>query len=122
MIVKITVKDNDFSDLLVDFCKNFWTYIVLGMDENDFEFDRHIRFRNMLNPNEERELTSDEKFALLKRIEDAFRQYITARKSEDTVKYLMKHLTISIQNSFTDRWENGEAVYWLQHSGVVVNQ
>lgn len=122
MIVKITVKDNDFSDLLVEFCKNFWTYTVLGVDEKDFEFDRHIRFRNMLNPNEERELTSDEKFALLKRIKDAFQKYISTRKSEDTVQYLMKHLVISIQNSFTDRWENGEAVYWLQHSGAVVNQ
>lgn len=124
MIVKITVNDNDFGDVLVGFCKRFYEYVAVGVDAGDFDFSRHMRFRGMLNPNEDKKLTEEETADLIDRIRQAFYRYISTqtRCKEDTVKYLMKNLEVNIQDTFKDRWENGEAVYWLQHSGAVVNQ
>lgn len=124
MIVRMSVNDNDFGGVMHGFCSNFRIFVALGIDMNDFEYDRSVRFRKMLNPNESKTLTDEEKDELVERIRQAFRAYISARSDceADTVKYLMANLKVAVQDTFEDRWENGEAYCWLQHSGAVVNQ
>lgn len=124
MIVRMTVNDNDYGSVMHGFCSNFWNFVALGVDINDFDYGRSVRFRKMLNPNVGEKLTEEEKDELVKRVRQAFRVYISSRPNCEpkTVEYLMANLKVTVLDSFKDRWENGEAFYWLQHSGVVVNQ
>lgn len=41
---------------------------------------------------------------------------------EETREYLKLRLKVTVQDSFKDKIENNESVYWLQHSNTVVVQ
>lgn len=77
MIIKMTVNDNDFGDVLGAFCKWFYQYVVVGVDGEDFDFHRHKHFNEMLNPNVDKELTEGDKAELLERIRQAFHRYVS---------------------------------------------
>jgi hypothetical protein len=51
---------------------------------------------------------------------EEFIVYCTENK--DDLPYLKQSLKVKIIESVEDKWENGEVVYWLQHSGAVVKQ
>ena len=55
------------------------------------------------------------------RIQKSFEAYARLRHP-NSADYLMSKLEVEILFTFEDKWENGESVYWLQNSGVVVNQ
>lgn len=130
MIIRLTVKDNDFGDLMDDFVKNLSGKItklpsnIEFLDgRKQFEIIKEIRkIDKLLNPNVTENHTEEEKELLIKRIKETFIEFIHSRTDDSTAEYLIKKFEAKIINSMEDKWENGEVWYWFQHSGVFLNQ
>ena len=133
MIIRVTVNDNDFYYVIMGFMKNMWRYWdtqkpVDEMNSDEIrktcdEIHKHEDLMRLINPNCDKKLNEEEQNLIISYLKEKFKKYINGLdKEERTKEYLIKHLEIKIQKSFTDKWENGEAFYWLQHSGTIVNQ
>lgn len=121
MIIRVTCGDNDFDRVLRLFMNSLYIKVT-GVDIcQDFSLDEHKRFSRMLNPNVDYPLTDQDREDLVSKIRSTFEKFVKFADPE-FADYLVRRLEINILNSFEDKWENGEAYYWLQHSGLVVNQ
>ena len=131
MIVKMTVKDNDFGDILENFARNLNNRItklprnIEKMErEEQLEYIRLLRkIDRLMNPNVTENHTEEEKQLLIEKIKEVFSTYVkNVCKDKSDADYLIGKFKVEIIESMTDKWENGEMVYWFQHSGVVINQ
>lgn len=131
MIIKLTVNDNDFYNIMYNFIIKMWHYTDtkyskdLSPDElNQLikEIDEHDAIIRLINPNIDTKLSKENEDKVIEYIKKNFERYLDKHASKDTKEYLLKNLKISFQESFKDKWENGEAFYWCQHSGAVINQ
>lgn len=130
MIIKMTVDDNDFSEILEKFGKNLFMN-VLKYPDNIEELDSSIQISilkeirlvdRLFNPNVTEDHTEEEIQLIKKRVKDSFALFIHKRVSEDTERYLLDNFQVNVVKSMEDKWENGEMVYWFQHSGVCICQ
>ena len=122
MIIQMTFNDNDFTDILFRFSKNMYINLTDGinMDASKEEIRTYIE---LLNPNIGKKLTDEEKKKIKKRCEKMIEEFIICcTENRDDLPYLKQALKVKIIDSVEDKWENGEVVYWLQHSGAVVKQ
>ena len=131
MIIKCTVKDNDFSGLILGFMRTLpiSLYAFIGDGSNlsaeELNKERHDSnyFMKILNTNNDLEITDKDKAKIIERTKERFEIYLkTAGVDKRTYKYLTESLKIKLLKTVEDKWENGEAFYWMQHSGVVINQ
>lgn len=130
MIIRLTVNDNDFYNELNGFCKNLSLQISrLPKDIESMEGAKQLelirecqKVDRLLNPNVTETHTEEEKELLIRKTKEAFTIYARKVCEEDTADYLIKNLEVQIISTMEDKWENGEAFYWFQHSGVVLNQ
>ena len=130
MIIRLTVHDNDFGDLMDMFVRNLFSKMtnfpsnIEELDvENQLNFFREqkVVFR-LLNPNATESHTEEEKTFLIKRVKESFKEFVEKHADSSTADYLSKGLEVEIVNSMEDKWENGEVWYWFQHSGEFLNQ
>lgn len=125
MIIRVTVNDNDFYLEIMKFMQSMWSFRdhkTLSVSEQIGEYDRHFRVINLINPNNDKALTEKDKNSIITYLKEQFVKYANSNIKEDDRKYLIESLEIKILKTFTDKWENGEAFYWLQHSNKIVNQ
>ena len=127
MIIKITVHDNDYYCKIMHFMERMWSTWCdedTPVDEKIEAILKADEIREYINPNSHTKLTPEIKEKIINYLKDNFVKYLESKDNifEDTKQYLIKHLEITIQDTFKDRWENGEAFYWLQHSNVIINQ
>lgn len=129
MVIKFTVSDNDYYFCLQSFIKS----LVRGSGLHPSKFntmeeffeaeDAYNRFMKLLNPNNDNKLTDSDKDFILGYIRDRFDKFLKRSNYDETEhNLLMRDFKVNVQNSFVDRWENGESFYWLQHSGTIINQ
>lgn len=117
MIIRLTVKDNDFTHILKNYLKNIYNNILYDANDDIMEYLHHDRvIRKILNPNYSEDWTEEQKDILIERIKESFKAYCN---NDD---YLISNLEVTISKEFTDNWENDEVVYWLQHSNNVITQ
>ena len=130
MIIKCTVHDNDYHGLMIGFM-----YIIphnlckvpndrmTSLEEYKAAMADYKHLREILNPNNDIEITNYIKNKLKKIVRDRFIEYVNASEEDDYAKkYLIKNFEVSIVSTITDKWENGESYYWLQHSNTIINQ
>lgn len=130
MIIRLTVEDNDFGDLMNIFLKKFpgvitkLPYNIENMEiQEQFDAISEIRkIDKMLNPNITEKHTKEEKKILIKRIIKVFSEFVYNYTDESTAEYLEKKLKVEVVDFMEDKWENGEAWYWFQNSGIFLNQ
>ena len=140
MIIRMTVHDNDFQDIMSGFVHNLYNgltsvpidlytkYTLEGPDSG--AFDEYVqcsirvnKIRELLNPNTTLVLSDDEKQLILQRVKSIFDDYVTHHEpNKNAADYLRNQFETSIIGCVTDRDENGEAWYWFQTSGCVMNQ
>lgn len=131
MIIRLTVGDNDFSLIIEKYFKDFYKRLT-GLIEKEPSYTdyaawikMHKRYEEMnqlLNPNVVEKHTKEQKNKIIERVTKTFGEYVSLCTGNDTAEYLKENLEVTIIDTMTDCWENGEAWYWFQHSGVVVNQ
>lgn len=127
MIIRLSVNDNDFTQQIEPYVKNFVCYIRELMPEQDlgenptFEEVYNWRQRDkeinrLMNPNSSVVLTDKDKRVIVSQIKRTFGVYCDNHFDKDTANYLKKGLNIKVLTRIEDKWENGEAIYWFQHA------
>lgn len=126
MIIRLSVSDNDFQELLEKYASNL--FFNLGEDGEKLTTDNAIekwhmqdKINQILNPNIGKKMTKEDEEFLEERIRKSF-AYFCEKRKPSSKDYLVSKLTVKFLKSMTDKWENGEACYWFQHSGTVVTQ
>ena len=122
MVIRITVNDNDYRKIMTPFVKELYQY-ASGLHSELFSKDHYDKINRLLNPNINAKLQDKDKDFLTQSIKSSFKEYLNVRGiAHDVQSYLLSQFEVKFLKSFTDKWENGEAFYWLQHSQTVVNQ
>lgn len=130
MIIRLTVNDNDFGYLMNTFVCCLGSRISqvpaniknLDVDAQMMIIDEIDKVSELLNPNFAEKHTEDEKALIKEKIIKAFAGYVYAHEDKDTAGYLIREFKVEFLDSVEDKWENGEAFYWFQHSRAVINQ
>lgn len=130
MIIRMTLNDNDFGELMEMFVKGFPNRItalpknIETLDgKEQFEIIKEIRkIDKLLNPNITENYTKEEKDLIIKKINESFKIFVENHCDLFSYEYLKDNFKVEIIDSMEDKWENGEVWYWFQHSGVFLNQ
>ena len=123
MIIRVTFNDNDYQNLLESQFKyglstSFLTvksqYISSESEEALKKYkDISILQDNIFHKlNSEKELNLEEKQQLINIIKEAYKIVIESQY-KNIKYYLLNSLTVDIINSFKDKWENGEVLYYF---------
>lgn len=125
MIIRLSVNDNDFSNIIEEYLSGLWSNIIetdVLSKENALEMiDNKRKINEILNPNNDYKLKENDKIFLENQIRKSFRYWCENHYPCDAV-YLNKNISIEFLNVMEDKWENGEACYWFQHSACVITQ
>ena len=124
MILKLTVHDNDFSGLLVQ----FGNYISTGQhdpgpepekDTNEHHawldqwcrdertYIRDLKLTHKESTQEQRDAVCD----VVRRTFDSYIRRPVHRLDQKTIDYLLRNLSVSVTAHVTETWHNGEVVY-----------
>lgn len=122
MIIKVTFNDNDFTQILENFfseqnLNSVMYYLKRFEKDDDIETLKNYRKYHKLileytNKISENTINDVEIAEFIKILKDSITDYISDKYKEN-LEYLSKSLNISIQKSLTDKWENGEVVYYF---------
>ena len=138
MIIRLTVNDNDCTRYVERFAKGL-TNRLLGLVNyvsEDAPIEEKLnahrdwdRTFKLINPNctTEKNITLNDKAFLKQQIKMAWSYFITANITKadaenDGLNYLIEHFDTDVDFHFTDKWENGEAVYYFSTANVVLTQ
>ena len=80
------------------------------------ELRRGCRIIGIINS---KEVSDNERGYLIQQIRNAFYSYIRDKRNDE---YISDNLLITITDSFIDKDENEEVVYWLSTSKIVIVQ
>lgn len=127
MIIRITVNDNDFTEQIEKYMKNFVLYIREMMPEQDLgenpSFEdvyawrlRDKRINGIMNPNITASLTEKDKKYIVQQVHKTFGVFCDNHFGKDMADYLKKKLNVKVLSRMEDKWENGEVFYWFQHA------
>lgn len=119
MIIQATINDNDFTERLERFFNRFHVNCMdyIYNDGNDVigGFDTFNKFQRLLNPNVTTKLKAEDKEFLKEIITAAIKKYYND-------EYISNNLKVEILKTYTDKWENGEVIYYFTtHNVHIVN-
>ena len=133
MIIRMTVEDNDFTEMLEDFADNLFErlYIESSLVVNEFydpemlhrliEIEETIRKTMWAESMDD--ITDEAKTLLKAKLVSIWCKYVDSTKKEDRIKaYLKRDFTCSFSFSFEDKWENGEVVYYFTTAKKWISQ
>lgn len=129
MIIKLTVKDNDFNNVMNEFVKRLPIIITsLPSGISNLETKEAIEIikkinhiDRLLNHNLTDNYTKEDKEIIIEQIKKSFYEFVN-NGAKDYAKYLTDNFEVDIISYMEDKWENGEMWYWFQHSGSFLNQ
>lgn len=138
MIIKMTVHDNDFTEEIEKFCKDLWENLYFGKDDNyeNMTLKEKVQwwreyddFRDMLNPNNDDILTTSQRRLVCDHVKELWIKYVNTHRVDDsssdedhTKKYLKKNFKVQVNYQMSDRWENGEVVYYFTTNQKFITQ
>ena len=129
MIIKATFHDNDYKNVLEGFFSKglylMLCYVKEGLTDSVEDTTLYVRYSTTID--KYCEMIQNEKIFdkktqqdLINMIGDAFNKYIDEMYSEQA-KYLKENLEIEILDSISDKWENGEVLYFFpMHNKYVI--
>ena len=127
MIIEYTLKDNDYTQVIEQYLEEYGPFLAIFFNTIDehIEFKKDIaRYETLKNNSpEQKEL----KTKLNKILKQKFKAYInsiaensnwntvaiTAKELIESRPYILKNIKIKIVHSITDKWQNGEVVYYF---------
>lgn len=126
MIIRLTVNDSEFTDILEKFANNIVENLIasINFDTDDYvgmekEFERCHRIINIFKLGQTNEATDNEKGYLIQQIRNAFAIFVEGKRKST---YLINNISITVTDSMTDIDENKEVVYWFCNSRKVIIQ
>ena len=133
MIIRMTVEDNDYTELLEDFADNLKAHFFQETKSN-YENDYNPEILHQLIETEEtirqtlwsssaKEVTNEGKTLLKARLHIMWGKYVDSGEQEDRIKeYLKKDFKVKLGFKFEDKWENGEVVYYFTNANKWISQ
>lgn len=136
MIFRITVNDNDFTEVLEKFANNLFDRVYWVKDKPEemsstewYEklYKPKQEIQKLMNPNITSSLTKEDKVLLRAAVFLEWCDYIDSLPTDDemdaeTKEYLKKNFVVSVSFLFTDKWENGEVVYYFTTNQKWISQ
>lgn len=131
MIFRITVNDNDFTDILERFANNLFDRIYWAKDKPEMDstewyekiYKPKQEIQKLMNPNITSNLTDEDKVVLRAAVFLEWCDYVDNLPNRDNTKeYLKKNFEVSVGFDFTDKWENGEVVYYFTTNQKWISQ
>lgn len=138
MIIRMTVGDNDFTQEIESFTKSLLSDLLCGVDEEynglvDIEskrrfLDRRDQIRSLLNPNNGTNLSKFDRKQICEEVKHLWIRHVrhrvtaSARISDVPGAYLIAHFKVSVIYQMTDKWENGEVVYFFTTNNKFISQ
>lgn len=118
MIIRATFNDNDFTQILeayfykFKFC-NYNLYYKNCKDLKEY-VDKSIKSADLIRKItfETDKMTKEELKQFINIIKESIEEYLLVNYKTD-YDYLVKHLKVSLLKSCSDKWENGEVVYYF---------
>lgn len=127
MIIKYTFKDNDYTQIIEKHLEEYGPYFAMLYDT----IREHREFIDSVRKYNEMSITNPEKKELKQKliriIKQAFKNYINsiqpnskwqtdgfnAEELNKSKQYIFENIKIDIVNSISDKWQNGEVVYYF---------
>ena len=133
MIIRMTVEDNDFTELLEDFAndlRKLFFQETKSNYENDYSpeilrqlIETEETIRQTLWADSVKEVTDEGKTLLKARLHIMWGGYVDSGEQEDRIKdYLKRDFKVDLSFKFEDKWENGEVVYYFTHADKWISQ
>ena len=131
MIIRITVHDNDFQEVLERFAKVMYYKLYWAENRPDnidpiTWYETAIKEEHTIQDilNADREVTAEEKKILISKLKRKWSEWIDAQRwnKSTTADYLKRHFNASISYTFKDRWQNGEVLYYFTSSNKYILQ
>jgi hypothetical protein len=123
MIIRMTVHDNDYTDVIESFCRDlkkkllFYDEEVYSTIKNFINkvwyWDYRRKLVNLLNPNEDRKLNKEEKKFICTEIIHLWEKYVSSTNLIDSIDYLINSFQVTITYRLNDEWKNNEVVYFF---------
>lgn len=114
MIIKLTLNDNDFGEILGGFCRSLEKGYPLPCPPRDTKPDLLIQYFHASQHFNElyhaHTLPPEEKTWFCDQITQAWAHRVRHNKDSD---YLTKNFECSFVDSMTGEWENGESFYFF---------
>lgn len=132
MIIRTTLNDNDFTEILENFYKEFWKGIFLltekhkeDIHQSILDNDEYHKFERLykktgMNSNQ---LSDKDKEIILDYIKRNIIEYYLKYYSgpDDNTNYFKENLKLSFVESVKDNFENGEVVYYFTTQDTFVS-
>lgn len=121
MIIRATVQDNDYKEVLEKFFSKglylMLCYVKNGLTDSEQDVTLYVRYSKLIDKyckviQDEKILTYEDSNDLVLMLKDAFYKYLDENNFE-AKDYLKENLDISIVDSVKDKWENGEVLYFF---------
>lgn len=135
MIFRMTVNDNDFTGIVEKFADNFfdrvyWSKHPEGMSATEWYeklYKPKERVRELIHLNEASNLTDEDKVILRATVYLEWCDYIDSLPTDNEIDSkikdsLKKDFDVSVGFDFTDKWENGEVVYYFTTNQKWISQ
>lgn len=139
MIIKYTFNDNDWTQVIEKYMEEFGPFYAM----NFYNYDKYTELRESImkydNYIDECSELTEEEFNLLKRrinelLYQSFRNYISnikensnwqtdgidAKELQYNKEWVMTNIKITIEDSLTDKNQNGEVVYFITSNGKYI--
>ena len=133
MIIRMTVEDNDYTEMLEKFANNLFErlYIESSLVLNEFYDSETLHklieteetIRKTMWAESMDDITDEAKTLLKAKLVIIWGKYVDSIEQEDRIKdYLKRDFTVSFSFNFEDKWENGEVVYYFTHADKWISQ
>ena len=119
MIIRITINDNDFTHRLENISMGLMAKVSKNfLDKKDC--DGYMKFYNLANPNITEKLTKEQKKFMIDAVSSTISTIAKKTETPDHAKYIEDNLKISIVDSYKDKWENGEVLYYFSKQNIIL--
>ena len=121
MIIRATVNDNDYKEILEKFFSKglylMLCYVKNGLTDSEQDVTLYVRYSKLIDKHckmiqDGKIFTYEDSNDLVLMLKDAFYKYLDENNFE-AKDYLKENLDISIVDSVKDKWENGEVLYFF---------
>lgn len=117
MIIRMTVKDNDYTDDINQFSHNLFCKFL----DEEVSFDEIRALQRAFRSNADDKPVKEDIELLHKYVKIAFERYISNIKPE-VATYLIRKFEVSTTSGMVDKWENGEVAYYFTSSDACIIQ
>ena len=133
MIIRMTVEDNDYTEMLEKFADNLFEhlYIESSLVLNEFYdpdtlhrlIETEETIRKTMWAESMNDITDEAKTLLKAKLVIIWGKYVDSVAKEDRIKeYLKRDFDCSFSFAFEDKWENGEVVYYFTTAKKWISQ